>query len=143
MRAAALLNDLRRQGVELSVERNGIKVKGSERALTAVARQQIAYFERELIELVWSEPVLPATNSVNPAAPASDEQCTEATFAGSVTVQIRPYGPNRWSLWFTHGAAWRKRKDFATPYLDHARRTAEHWYGPLLDSWHAPKGVAK
>ncbi len=141
MSAASLLNDLRRQGVELSVERNGIKVKGPERALTAAIRQRISYFERDLIELIWSEPAWPVTSSAIQAAPAPDEQCTEATFPGGLIVQIRQGGPHRWFLWYTCGAFWRRRKDFATPSLDHGRRTAEFWYGPPLDGWRAPEGA--
>jgi hypothetical protein len=32
-----------------------------------------------------------------------------------------------------------RRKDFATPYLDHARMCAEHFYGKVLgEGWRDP-----
>jgi len=42
----------------------------------------------------------------------------------------------RWSMWVGSRKAGRRR-DFATPYLDHAIRTAEQWYGASVCGWRA------
>jgi hypothetical protein len=141
--ATALLAALRQQGVEFSAHRGDIKVKGPERALTAEAYQKIAYFQDHILELLEAEPAEPPAPSLPPAPPVAAVEKTEALFADNLHIQLRQDGGGRWMIWFSHGAAWRRRKDFATPFLDHARRTAEHWFGAPVSEWHAPTGGAK
>ncbi len=45
----------------------------------------------------------------------------------------------RWLMYV--GSRWSgRRRDFASPYLDHAIRTAEQWYGAPPKGWRAEKG---
>lgn len=46
----------------------------------------------------------------------------------------------RWLMYVGSRKAGGRRRDFATPYLEHAIRTAEHWYGAPGSGWHAEKG---
>jgi hypothetical protein len=142
--AAALLAALRQQGVELSIRRGDIKVKGPARALTAETYQKLAYFQDELLDLLEAEPAEPLPARELPPAPlAATVDKTEAFFAGGLRIQVRQDDGGRWMIWFTHGAAWRRRKDFASPWPDHARRTAELWFGPPVDGWNTPTEGAK
>jgi hypothetical protein len=62
----------------------------------------------------------------------------EASFGGGTRVQLRSERGARWSMWIrTGGGSWVRRKDFASPSADHACRTAEEWYGPTINAWHA------
>jgi hypothetical protein len=40
---------------------------------------------------------------------------------------------DRWLMFA--GTQKRRRRDFASPFLEHAIRTAEAWYGPAADGW--------
>jgi len=40
---------------------------------------------------------------------------------------------DRWLMYA--GSRQARRKDFASPYLAHAQRTAEAWYGPAVNGW--------
>jgi hypothetical protein len=60
----------------------------------------------------------------------------EATFAGGTRVQLRNEQPWRWCMWVTTGGAWKRRKDFSSPFAGHACRAAEQWYGPPTIAWH-------
>ncbi len=44
---------------------------------------------------------------------------------------------SRWVMFA--GSRWpqSRRRDFASPSLEHAKRTAEAWYGPAPDGWRA------
>jgi hypothetical protein len=44
---------------------------------------------------------------------------------------------NRWLMFVGGRGAGNRRKDFASPYLEHAMRTAEAWYGVPASGWHA------
>jgi len=61
-----------------------------------------------------------------------------------VMVTLRKMG-GRWLMW---AGAWpsdpkekrprpTRRKDFASPFAEHSRQTAELWYGTPVDGWHA------
>ena len=60
----------------------------------------------------------------------------EATFAGGVRIQLRCEQSSRWCMWVSRGGAWKRRKDFASPFAEHACRCAEWWYGPPTTAWH-------
>jgi hypothetical protein len=64
---------------------------------------------------------------------AEDNRSTSADFLGGIHVQIRQEG----SCWLISSKR-RRRRDFASPYLDHSRRTAEFWYGTPISGWHEP-----
>lgn len=63
-----------------------------------------------------------------PQAPAisSNERCMKAT-CGSTRVWLVRDG-ERWLMFA--GTRSSRRRDFASPVLSHAQRTAEAWYGP-------------
>ena len=46
---------------------------------------------------------------------------------------------DRW-LMYAGSRSGGRRKDFASPYLEHAMRTAEFWYGAPGGAWRAEKG---
>jgi hypothetical protein len=62
----------------------------------------------------------------------------EAVFRNGIKVRLRFEQNSRWCMWIS-GGKFSRRKDFVTPYLDHAKRTAEHWYGAPIDGWHEPE----
>jgi hypothetical protein len=77
---------------------------------------------------------------VNESAESEDksisETLTAACFRGNVRVEMRRSGANRWYIWVGVGLGRLiRRTDSATPFLEHARRTAEHWYGEPIDGW--------
>jgi hypothetical protein len=41
----------------------------------------------------------------------------------------------RWLMFVGDPRAGNRRKDFASPFLDHAVRTAEAWYGAPAEGW--------
>lgn len=46
----------------------------------------------------------------------------------------------RWLMYVGSRRAGGRRRDFATPYVEHAIRTAEQWYGVPATGWRAEKG---
>jgi hypothetical protein len=68
-----------------------------------------------------------------------DESRAEAEFPNGITVQVRRSGVGRWELWVSHGASRQRQKSPATPFFDHARRIAEHWYGQPKSGWYVPE----
>ena len=55
---------------------------------------------------------------------------------GSTPVWLVRQGP-RWLMFAVSRRPDSRRRDFASPSLDHAKRAAEAWYGPHRDGWHA------
>jgi hypothetical protein len=53
---------------------------------------------------------------------------------GSTGIRLVKDG-ERWLMSTRAGKAWRRRKDFASPFLDHAVRTAEQWCGAPAAGW--------
>ncbi len=68
-----------------------------------------------------------------PAIPAG-ANCVSGE-CGGIRIWLVKDGA-RWSMWVGSKTAGRRR-DFATPYLDHAIRTAEQWYGASVCGWRA------
>lgn len=42
---------------------------------------------------------------------------------------------DRWLMFAGSRKAGNKRRDFASPFVEHAMRTAEAWYGPAASGW--------
>ena len=61
-----------------------------------------------------------------------DAQCVTAT-CGSTRVWLVRDG-DRWLMFA--GTRSSRRRDFASPFLNHAQRTAEAWYGLAEKGWH-------
>jgi hypothetical protein len=59
----------------------------------------------------------------------------EACFAGGIRIQLRYEHGARWLMWVSSGGPWKRRKDFASPYPEHACRAAECWYGAPVNGW--------
>lgn len=51
---------------------------------------------------------------------------------GTTLVWLRRDG-DRWLMFA--GTQKSRRRDFASPFLEHAIRTAEDWYGPAAEGW--------
>jgi hypothetical protein len=73
---------------------------------------------------------LPAESS--PAVPA-DAVCV-AGACGERRIWLIKDG-QRWLMFVGSRKAGARRKDFASPFLAHAIRTAEQWYGAPRDGW--------
>jgi hypothetical protein len=41
----------------------------------------------------------------------------------------------RWLMYVGKPKKGKRRKDFASPFLDHVKRTAKEWYGVPMDAW--------
>lgn len=54
---------------------------------------------------------------------------------GSTKVWLAKDG-DRWLMYTNSRKASDRRKDFASPFLEHAVRTAEQWYGAPVGDWH-------
>jgi len=70
-----------------------------------------------------------------PAIPA--DACCVAGECGGTRIRLVRVG-ERW-LMYVGTRKGRRRRDFATPYLGHAIRTAEQWYG-APGGWRAERG---
>ena len=77
--------------------------------------------------------------AVEAPPPKPEDRRTCAVFAGGVQVTLRLEANSRWLMWVEHYGTRRRRKDFASPSLDHARRSAEHFYGVPVSGWCEPQ----
>jgi hypothetical protein len=75
-----------------------------------------------------------------PPPPEPEPTACTASFADGVEVELRRENRSRWLMWVTKDGYRTRRTDFNTPFFDHARRTAEHWYGVPLNGWQTPGG---
>lgn len=67
------------------------------------------------------------------AAIPADANCISADCGGTRVWLVRD--GERW-LMFVHGRrAGNRRRDFASPFMEHAIRTAEAWYGGPAGGW--------
>jgi hypothetical protein len=69
-----------------------------------------------------------------PGAPA-DASCVAGDCSGTRVWLVRD--GDRWLMFAGSRSARGRRRDFASPFLAHAMRTAEQWYGAPADGWHA------
>jgi hypothetical protein len=53
---------------------------------------------------------------------------------GSTQVWLVKDG-DRWLMYENSRSSSARRKDFASPFLEHAIRTAEQWYGKPIEGW--------
>lgn len=61
----------------------------------------------------------------------ADAQCVSATCGGTRIWLVRD--ADRWLMFA--GSRTSRRRDFASPFLSHAQRAAEGWYGPAEKGW--------
>ncbi len=67
-----------------------------------------------------------------PASPVpADARCVSATCGGTPIWLVRD--GDRWQMFA--GTRTARRRDFASPFLGHAQRTAEAWFGPAVKGW--------
>lgn len=69
-----------------------------------------------------------------------DSNCV-ADCAGTKVWLVRD--GERWLMFVGSRARGGRRRDFASPFLAHAMRTAEQWYGAPKDGWRAEDGGGK
>jgi len=79
-------------------------------------------------------PVVVEPNGAKPALPRNAEGVTAE--CGGTRIWLVRDG-DRWLMFA--GTRKNRRKDFASPFLEHAQRTAEAWYGPAQEGWHAER----
>lgn len=84
--------------------------------------------EQDAVEWVQPKP-LPL-----PPPPPEPPFCN-AVFPGGIEIELRRENGCRWLMWETRYGKKTRRKDFASPSLEHAKSTAEHWYGVPLSGW--------
>ncbi len=68
----------------------------------------------------------------------ADATCA-AGECGSTRIWLVKDG-ERWLMYVGSRKPNGRRRDFATPYIEHAIRTAEQWYGAVGGDWRAEKG---
>jgi hypothetical protein len=68
-----------------------------------------------------------------------DAACVNAICGGTRVWLVRD--GDRWLMFAGARTANGRRKDFASPYLEHAIRTAEYWYGPAARGWRTEKNA--
>jgi hypothetical protein len=81
-------------------------------------------------------PVEADEEAPDPVAALADAQSVQAT-CGATRVWLVKNG-ERWLMFAGSRKASGRRRDFASPYLAHAMRTAEQWYG-AADEWRAER----
>jgi hypothetical protein len=81
----------------------------------------------------------PITVDPAPASPALPEATAYRATCGDTPVWLRKDG-DRWLMFA--GTQKSRRRDFASPFLEHAIRTAEAWYGRASDGWRPAERVA-
>lgn len=72
---------------------------------------------------------------VSVEAPAASNTWS-AVFSGGVQVELRSEH-GRWLMWFAQDGKTERRRDFSSPSVEHAKRTAEHWFGTPVKGWSA------
>lgn len=81
--------------------------------------------------------------TVEPAAGSIPREATRAwAVCGSTTIELRSDGA-RWLMWVKVGTQYHRRKDYASPSVAHAQRTAEEWYGKARGGWRAEPASRK
>jgi len=65
---------------------------------------------------------------------APDDARCAWTVCGNTPVWLVRDG-DRWLMFTGSRRPQARRRDFASPFLGHAQRTAEAWYGPATDGW--------
>jgi hypothetical protein len=72
-----------------------------------------------------------------PSEKPPESKVWSAAFAGGVQVELRHQQGGRWLMWVAQNDKLERQKGFATPYVEHAKMTAEHWYGAPVGGWTA------
>jgi hypothetical protein len=80
----------------------------------------------------------PITVDPAPASLALPEATAYRATCGGTPVWLRKDG-DRWLMFA--GTQKSRRRDFASPFLEHAIRTTEAWYGLAADGWHPVERV--
>jgi hypothetical protein len=68
----------------------------------------------------------------------ADAECVAGECGGTRVWLVKD--GERWLMYGGSRKAGGRRRDFATPYLEHAIRTAEQWYGAPASGWRLEKG---
>ena len=68
-----------------------------------------------------------------------DAACLAANCGGTRVWLVRDR--DRWLMFAGSRTDGGRRKDFASPFLEHAIRTAECWYGAPTTSWRVESGA--
>lgn len=80
-------------------------------------------------------PLSVAREAATPGAPEVRSDVWLADCGGTRIWVVRD--GDRWVIYAASRAKASRRRDFASPFLAHAQRTAEAWYGSARDGWHA------
>ena len=92
----------------------------------------------------WEKWLATAPFAVDPSPSRAPELQASAYSAdcGGNRVWLVKDG-DRWLMFAGSRKASCRRTDFASPFLEHAMRTAEAWYGPAADGWRAETRAAQ
>ena len=77
-------------------------------------------------------------NSTGPATLGGSAQRYSATCGKTQVYIVRD--SERWIMYAGFTKTANRCKDFASPYLEHAMRTAEAWFGKATGSWRGEDG---
>ena len=83
-------------------------------------------------------PIVREARPEDKSAIPADAECVVGE-CGGVKIWLVKDG-QRWLMYAGARKAGGRRRDFASPFLAHAIRTAEQWYGLAADGWRAEGG---
>lgn len=84
---------------------------------------------------VASRPISVESVAVEQTLIPADATCVTGTCGGARVWLVRD--GDRWLMFEGSRNASGRRRDFASPFLGHAIRTAEFWYGTPVNGWRA------
>lgn len=90
-------------------------------------------------EWLASAPVIREESRQNASLAVPKDATCVAGECGGTKVWLVKDG-ERWLMFVGSRRPGARRRDFASPYLEHAIRTAEHWYGAAGGGWREEKG---
>src|SRR4051794_36017626 len=80
-------------------------------------------------------PPPPRLTSPRLPPPEPDLSACIARFSSGVEIELHRESGTRWLMWEVRFGRRSRRKDFASPSMEHAKLTAQSWYGQLVDGW--------
>jgi hypothetical protein len=136
----ARLDQWRASGALSGVARSAAYSLEAFRRIRARREQQQPQADSEPRTIPWREWFATAGIEVDPAAakvtaPQDDSAGVYTAFCRDAAVWLVRQG-SRWVM-FAGSRRPECRRDFASPFLEHAKRTAAAWYGPAPDGWRA------
>lgn len=121
--------------LELAERAGGRRPPAETRPRVAVKVRVLSWdqWRRERLDRIFAEP-----------PEAAEPEAAEAYSAvcGVTQVWLSRSG-SRWIMFADSGEGRERVRPFSSPWLGHAKRTAEAWFGPPRDGWQADEGSGR